>query len=93
LFLFLPLLLALLQMSLGRQSAFLDFLAIVGNPVVKLILLGLAWAFLHHLFAGLRYLVMDVSHEAASLEGGRRSGVIVLVVSLVLTAIVGVRLW
>lgn len=93
LFLFLPLLLGLLQMSLGNPTSFANFAAIVANPLVKLILFGLAWAFLHHLFAGIRYLVMDVSHNAATLERGRQSSAIVLIVSLVLTVIIGVRLW
>ena len=93
LFLFLPLLLALLQMSLGTQGAYTDFMNIVASPLVKLVLFGLAWSFLHHLCAGIRYLVMDVSHDAAALARGRQSSVVVLVVSLVLTLIVGVRLW
>lgn len=92
-FLFLPLLLGLLQMSLGSQSSYANFLAVVAHPLVKLILFGLLWSFLHHLCAGIRYLLMDVNHGAASLERGRQSGVIVLVVSWVLTVVIGVRLW
>jgi len=36
---------------------------------------------------------MDVSHNAGTLERGRESSAIVLIVSLVLTVIIGVRLW
>jgi len=93
LFLFLPLLLGLLQMSLGSEASYANFLAIISHPLMKLILLGLGWAFLHHLCAGIRYLAMDVSHDAASLARGRQSSVIVLVVSLALTLILAVRLW
>jgi succinate dehydrogenase / fumarate reductase cytochrome b subunit len=93
LFLFLPLLLGLLQMSLGSQEQYGNFSALVGHPLVKLILLGLTWAFLHHLFAGIRYLVMDVNHQAATLQRGRQSAVIVFVVSLVLTVVLGYKLW
>ena len=45
LFLFLPLLLGLLQMSLGNPTSFANFAAIVANPLVKLILFGLALAY------------------------------------------------
>ena len=55
-------------------------------------LLGFAWAYLHHFCAGIRYLLLDL-HRGVDLPAARRSSVIVLVVSLALTLIVGVRLW
>ena len=55
-------------------------------------LLGFAWAYLHHFCAGIRYLLLDL-HKGIELAPARRSSVVVLVVSLALTLIVGVRLW
>jgi succinate dehydrogenase / fumarate reductase cytochrome b subunit len=50
LFLLLPLLIWLLQLSLGSTQASTEmFAAVTGNWLVKLILLGLIWAFFHHL--------------------------------------------
>lgn len=61
LFLMLPLLIWLLQLSLGftTESA-ATFSAVTGNLLVKLILLGLLWAFLHHFCMGIRILLIDI---------------------------------
>lgn len=92
LFLFLPFLLWLFDKSLHSGSTFRDLMALVANPLVKLVLLGLLWAFLHHLFAGLRYLALDL-HWGTDLDKARASSKLVLGVSLVLTVILGVQLW
>jgi succinate dehydrogenase cytochrome b556 subunit len=34
--------------------------AIFAQPSIKLILIGLLWALFHHLFAGIRFLLLDV---------------------------------
>ena len=92
LFLGLFCLLYLLDMSLASADSYAQFKAIVGNPLVKLLLLGFAWAFLHHFCAGIRFLLLDI-HVGAALEPARKSATGVFVVSLLLTALVGVRLW
>jgi len=88
----LPLLLYGVQCSLASQEAFDNFRAALANPLAKIVLIGLIWAYLHHFFAGIRFLLLDV-HQGIELRPARVSSVIVLVVSLVLTLIVGVRLW
>ncbi|HEX6829591.1 MAG TPA: succinate dehydrogenase, cytochrome b556 subunit [Burkholderiales bacterium] len=92
LFLMLPFLLYLLQLSLGSAESFAAFKALAAHPLAKLILFGLLWAFLHHLCAGLRFLALDLGY-GLTLEKARASSVAVLVVSLALTLILGVRLW
>ncbi|MCC7080074.1 MAG: succinate dehydrogenase, cytochrome b556 subunit [Burkholderiales bacterium] len=92
LFLFLPLLLWLLDNSLHSRSSFARLQAVVSLPWMKLILLGLLWAFLHHVFAGLRHITMDLDW-GMNLSAGRATAKLVLVVSLTLTAILGVLLW
>lgn len=93
LFLFgIPVLLAILQASLGTPESFAALKAVFANPLVKLIVLGLVWAYLHHFCAGIRYLLIDL-HIGDDLAPARRSSVVVLVVSLALTLIVAVRLW
>ena len=92
LFLCLPFLLWLFDKSLHSGSTFRELTALVANPLVKLLLLGLLWAFLHHLFAGLRYLALDLDW-GTDLEKARSSSKLVLGVSLVLTVVLGVQLW
>jgi succinate dehydrogenase / fumarate reductase cytochrome b subunit len=50
------------------------------------------WSFLHHFFAGLRFLLLDV-HIASDLGATRAMSWAVLIASVLLTAILGVRLW
>ncbi len=82
------------EISFARfRSAFQNGLGFVPGVLVKLVALALIWAYLHHLFAGLRHLWMDVSHAAVSKEFGARSAQVVLVASLVLTALLGAKLF
>jgi succinate dehydrogenase / fumarate reductase cytochrome b subunit len=68
------------------------FSAVVSHPLAKLLLLGLLWAYLHHFCAGIRFLLLDM-HKGVELQAARSSARIVLIVSLVLTVIIGVTLW
>lgn len=93
LFLMLPVLLWLFQSSLTSAETFAAFQAVVANPIAKLLLLGLIWAYLHHFCAGLRFLALDL-HMGVDLETARLTSKIVLGVSLIATAIIGVTvLW
>ncbi len=92
LFLALPLLLWMLQYSLRSIETYSYLMEALTHPLARLILLGLIWAFLHHFFAGLRYLLIDL-HLASSLRLARDSSKAVMLVSLVLTAWIGVQLW
>ena len=92
LFLLLPFLLYLFDLSVSSPETFATYKAIVGHPLVKLILFGLLWAYLHHFCAGIRFLLLDL-HKGLELEEARKSSKIVLVVSLTLTVIIGVVLW
>lgn len=92
LFLILPLLLWLFDNSLHSRSSFNYFTQLVAQPWMKLILLGVMWAFFHHLFAGLRYLAMDF-HQGVELHTARVTSVWVLVISLTLTVLCGIKLW
>ena len=92
LFLILPLLLCLFQSSLQSSESFARFHAVVSNPLMKLFLLALLWGYLHHLLAGIRHLFLDL-HIGAELETARASSIVALVSAIVLTLVVGVRLW
>ena len=92
LFLLLPLLLYLLQMSLASPQTFAAFKSVFAHPLMKLILIGLAWAYLHHLCAGIRHLALDL-HYGTELAVARASSWAVLIVSVGLTLLIGVWLW
>ena len=87
-----PFCLYLLQQSLTSEISFESSRAIVGSIPGKLVLLVLLWAFLHHAIAGIRYLLLD-RHMGILKESSRLSAQIVLVVSLLLTAVLGLKLF
>jgi succinate dehydrogenase / fumarate reductase cytochrome b subunit len=92
LFLLLPFILYLLERSIRSEIYFEHFKGIVSQPLVKLVLLGLIWAYLQHFCAGVRHLFMDM-HMGIEKDSSRQSAVSVLVVSLVLTALCGLKLF
>lgn len=68
----------------GFTNAFVAGIGFVPAVVVKLVVLALIWAYLHHAIAGIRHLWMDVAH-AVSKEQGHSSAVATLAISLFLT--------
>ena len=92
LFLLLPLVLYLLDQSLVSENTFATMRGFTSNWFVKLIILGLSWAYLHHFFAGVRHLGMD-THMGLEKQSSRRSSAVVLAVSLSLTALVALKLF
>jgi succinate dehydrogenase / fumarate reductase cytochrome b subunit len=92
LFLALPLLLLMLQYSLRSIETYTELMDVLAQPLAKLVMLGLSWAFLHHLCAGLRYLAIDM-HWISNLAQARNSSRVVMFVSLALTVLLWARLW
>lgn len=92
LFLALPFLLWLLDLSLTSEISFERLRGIAAGLFVKLILLGLIWAFLHHLFAGIRFLLLDL-HLGLDLAPSRASALAVFAISVLLTILAGLRLF
>lgn len=91
LFFSLPLLLWSLEKSL-KDPGRLDWLFAGASPAIKVLLLLLGWAFFHHLFAGLRILALDLDWGAER-AAAKKSSLAVLVLSLMLTALLALRLW
>ena len=92
LFFSLPLFIYLLSGSLSSEADFDTYRAVVSHPLMKLVLIGLLWAFLHHLCAGIRFLLLDV-HKGLELETARATAKATLVVSIALTLLIGGMLW
>lgn len=72
LFLCLPLALYALERSLAGPEAFDEIRRQMAQPAARILLLLAVWALAHHLFAGIRHLLMDL-HVGVSLVAARRS--------------------
>ncbi|PHV13272.1 succinate dehydrogenase, cytochrome b556 subunit [Chitinimonas sp. BJB300] len=91
-FLAIPVVFWLLAGSLSSEAEFDAYRAFVAHPIIKLGLLALLWAYLHHACAGIRFLLLDI-HKGLELSTARATAQAVMVVSLVLTAVIGGVLW
>ena len=87
-----PLVLCTLQRALASPESWAEMRQVFQSPLVKLITIVLTWAFLHHLFAGIRHVLMDV-HVGVDLASARRSAAAALVLAIVVTLAIAVRLW
>jgi len=87
-----PLLLWVVQRSLASPDAWEQMRATLSTPLSKLILIVLAWAYLHHFIAGIRHLLMDM-HWGMDLKSARQSSAVTLVLAILLTLAVAVKLW
>lgn len=98
LFLLLPLLVWVFDLSISselsyeRLSAVVDGLGFYPLWLVRILFLILIWAFLHHLFAGLRHIYMDMSHQVDK-HFGRRSALFCFAFSLFLTVALAGKLF
>ncbi len=74
------------------RSAFVAGIGFVPGWLVKVVALGLIWAYLHHFIAGVRHLWMDMTHSVSK-EQGKSSAVVTLVLGTVLTVLLGAKLF
>lgn len=88
----LPFILYLFDLSLISETSYEHLMGIASAPLAKLVLLALAWAYLHHFCAGLRHLVMD-NHIGLDKDSARKSSVAVFAVSLSLALVVAFKLF
>lgn len=98
-FVLLPFVVWLFDVSVSSEVSYERFTnvfvaGLFGLPgvVVKLVVLVLIWALLHHAIAGLRHLWMDVTHSVSKAQG-RSSAVFTMVSSLLLTLLLGLKLF
>ncbi len=91
-FLLLPWVLYLFEQSVTTEVTFEVFKAIVSSVCVKIILLGLIWAYLHHFCAGIRFLLLDL-HIGIDKASARQSAGAVFAVSVPLAVLCGLKLF
>lgn len=99
LFLMMPFIIWMFDTSVSSETSFARFTSVFSNGVgfvpgvlIKLVALGLIWAYLHHFIAGLRHITMDIYHTVSK-EQGRKTAVLTLIFSLSLTALFGAKLF
>jgi len=98
-FLLLPFIVWLFDVSLTSEisyerftSAFVVGIGFVPGWFVKLVVLGLIWAYLHHFIAGVRHLWMDMTHSVTKAQG-HSSAIFTLISSVLLTLALGAKLF
>lgn len=91
-FVLLPFILFLLDKSVSSEVSFYYFQEFTSGTFVKLIILALSWAYLHHFCAGVRHLFMDL-HMGLDKNSARQSAVGVLIISLGLAALIALKLF
>lgn len=99
LFLLMPFVIWLFDTSVSSEvsyerfsAAFTVGIGVVPALLVKLVVLALMWAYLHHAIAGVRHLWMDMTHSVSK-EQGRSSAIVTLAASAVLTVLLGAKLF
>ena len=78
--------------SLSDEAGFHRFADAVGHPLAKFVVVGLVWAFAHHLFGGLRHLALD-AHWGMDLKRARQSSLAVMLGSGLATLLAAWRLF
>jgi succinate dehydrogenase / fumarate reductase, cytochrome b subunit len=99
-FAMLPLIIWALDASLKSETSFERFkrsfdvgFGVMPGWVGKLTILAVAWAFLHHIIAGLRFIMLDSTHGAVERSRSARSAQWVLIASVFLTLILGAKIF
>ena len=85
-------LLGLMSHSLKSAADFASVLACMDSFAMKLMLWAILAAFIYHMLAGIKHLIMDMG-IGETLEGGKRGAVLVLVSVAIGVLLAGVWIW
>ena len=98
-FLLMPFIIWMFDTSVSSEFSFARFTSLFNNGIgfvpgilVKLLALGLIWAYLHHFFAGMRHIRMDLFHTVTK-EAGKKTAQLTVLLSFGLTAVLGAKLF
>ena len=82
----------LLDLGLGSEESFAEAVALLEEPLPKLIIWGVLGALIYHFVAGVKHLFMDF-HVGDTLEGSRIANGLSVAISVALIGMTGVWLW
>jgi succinate dehydrogenase / fumarate reductase, cytochrome b subunit len=98
-FVLMPFIIWMFDTSLTSEISYSQFTSVFAGGAgfvpgwfFKLVALALIWAYLHHFIAGVRHLWMDATH-AVTKEFGHSSALFTLIVSVLLTLVLGTKLF
>lgn len=96
-FLMLPFIIWMFDMSVTSEISFAKFTYYFRTGALgiflKLVAVGLIWAYLHHFIAGVRHLWMDLNHHAVEKATGKNTALATLVLSLVLAFLLALKVF
>jgi succinate dehydrogenase / fumarate reductase cytochrome b subunit len=92
LFLFFPVMLYFLKLSLDSSESYQQLLVTFEKPYVKFVLWAFSTALIYHVFAGIRHMLMDIG-KGESLLVARISAQGVIAVACIGAIILGVWIW
>ncbi len=88
----LPLVLYLLQSTLGSEEGYAHWREFFSRPIVKLLMLGAIWFYAHHFWAGIRFLLIDL-HIGVDKAPARASALAVLALGVATALLAAWRIW
>ncbi len=80
------------QISFGQFQALFAWAPVAGIPVMKLLAVVLFWAFCHHMLAGIRHLVLDITH-CVSKDMGRKTALAVIIPAVLLALVFAAKIF
>ncbi|MDP3704714.1 MAG: succinate dehydrogenase, cytochrome b556 subunit [Legionellaceae bacterium] len=92
LFVLLPLILYILQLSLKSQSSYDELQTFLIHPHIRFCLWVFFSALIYHVIAGVRHIMLDMG-IGEELHAARRSAVIVIVLAAVMVLFLGMWIW
>ena len=81
-----------LDLAMGSAAGFAEAKALIREPLPMLIFFGLLLALVYHIVAGIKPLLLDF-HFGDTLEAAQMGAAGVIIVTIVVTAVLGVMLW
>ena len=81
-----------LSLSLSSAEGFAQVESLLSGIFFKIIILGTLSALIYHLLGGIRHLFMDLGYFE-ELPSGNATAKLIIALWLILTVVVGVRLW
>ena len=92
LFLAIPILIYCFNLSIRDTASFEELRELITTPIFKLICTLLAWAFGHHLLAGIRFLLAEID-IATSLPAAKLFAWIINILGVIIFLAIGFMIW
>jgi len=92
LFILLPIMIFLLGQSLQSEESFAQIRLTLNSPFYKLVLWAFGAAMIFHVLAGIRHIFMDIGF-GDHLCAGRRTAILVMVMTVILALFLGIWIW